>query len=49
MKHRQTTHAEQINNTRNIVTMHPEDLLMARNAIQRDKVKDEVDKLSYAV
>ena len=42
-------HAERINNSRNIVTMHPSDLVMAPTVVQSNKVKDEVTKLWYIV
>ena len=37
-----TTLTERINTTRNIITMYPRDLIMARTAIQSDKAKDIV-------
>ena len=46
---RRDTHAELINHSRNIVSMQPGDLFMARTAVQSDKSKDKVAKLSYAV
>ena len=46
---RRDTHAERINNNRNIVLMRPGDIVMARTAVQSDKSKDKVVKLSYAV
>ena len=49
MKDRRTALAERINNTRNIVTIYPEDLVMARITIQSYKAYDKVAKLSYAV
>ena len=49
MEDRQTTHAEWINNTRNIIKTHPGGFVMARTAIQSDKAKDKAAKLSYVV
>ena len=46
---RRDTHAERINHSRNIVSMQPGDLVMARTAVQSAKSKDKVAKLSYAV
>ena len=43
------THAERINHSRNIVSMQPGNLVMARTAVQSDKSKDKVAKLSYVV
>ena len=44
-----TTHAERIDNSRNIVTIHPGDIVMARTSVQSDKSKDKVTKLRYQV
>ena len=46
---RRITHMERINNNRNIVSIQPGDLVMDRTAVQSDKRKDKVAKLSYAV
>ena len=46
---RRTAHAERVNNNRNIVTVHPVDIVMARTAIQSDKATNKVANLCYAV
>ena len=46
---RRTTHAERINNGRNILTIHPGDIVMAHTAVQSDKIKDKVAKIRYQV
>ena len=46
---RRTPHVERINNTRNLVVLKPGDIVMGRTAIQSDKKKEKVAKLSYAV
>ena len=46
---RRTARAERINNSRNIVTMHPGDIFMDRTAIHGDKAIDKVAKIRYAV
>ena len=46
---RRTTHAERINNNRNLVILKPEDIVMARTTIQSDKKKEKIAKLCYAV
>ena len=46
---RRDTHADHINHSRNIVLMQPGDLVMAQTAVQSDKSKAKVAKLSYAV
>ena len=49
VEYRQTSHAERVNNNRNIVTMHPGDISMARTAIQSNKTTNKVAKLCYVV
>ena len=46
---RRTAHAERVNNNRNIVTMHPSDIVIACTAIQSDKATNKVAKLCYTV
>ena len=46
---RKATHAERIKNSRNIVTMHPGDIFIARTTIKSDKATDKVAKLCYTV
>ena len=46
---RRTAHAEHINNNCNVIFLEPDDIVMARTAIQRDKQKEKVAKLCYAV
>ena len=46
---RRTAHAENINNSRNIVTMYPGDIFLVRTAVQSDKNAAKVAKLCYAV
>ena len=41
---RRTAHAERINNSENIVTIHPGDIIIAHTAIQRDKIKNKIDR-----
>ena len=49
LEDRRTVHSERINNNRNIVTILPGDLAIARTTFQRDNVNDKVAKLCYAV
>ena len=44
-----TTHAEHINNFRNLVVLHAGDIVMARTAIQSDHFKNKVTRLSYSI
>ena len=44
---RLTTHAERINNNRNLVILKSGDIIMARTAILSDKNKDKVAKFCY--
>ena len=46
---RRTAHTERINYSRNIVTMYPGDIIIARTAIQSDKATDKLAKLCYTV
>ena len=46
---RRTSHAERINNNRNIVVLEPGDIVIARTAIQSNKQKEKVAKLCYAI
>ena len=43
------THAERINNSRNLVILHAGDIVMVRVAIQSDVFKKKGDKLNYSV
>ena len=43
---RRTTHVECIHNSRNIVTMHPGDIVMARTYFQSNKSKDKFTKIN---
>ena len=49
IENRRAAHAERINNSRNIVTIHPSDIVMARTAIQSNNATDKVAKLCYGV
>ena len=46
---RRTAHLERIGNSRNIITMHPSDIVMTRTPVQMDKTKDKVVKNCCAV
>ena len=46
---RHNTHAERINNTRNLIFLKPGDIVMAQTPIQSDKKREKVIKLSYAL
>ena len=48
VKKRITSDTKRINNSRNIVTIYPDDIVMARTTIQSNKTKDKVTKLYYA-
>ena len=43
------THAERINNSRNLVILHAGDIVMVRVAIQSDLFEEKVAKLNYSV
>ena len=46
---RRTVHAERINNNRNIVPIHPSDVVIARTKLQSDKANGKVAKFCYVV
>ena len=49
MEDRRTTHAERIDNTRNLIVLKPGDIVMDRTAIQRNKKREKVAKSTYTV
>ena len=46
---RRIAHAERINDSRNIIVLYTDDIVMARTAIQNDLSKHQVAKLSYSI
>ena len=48
VKKRITSDTKRINNSRNIVTIYPDDIVMVLSTIQSNKTKDKVTKLYYA-